>query len=200
MKSGIDAKPDYAPAGRHKLDHETTMFRKHPQLKRLATETSGQEIAEAAIVLPVAFLILMAIFWFGRAYNIYATVTHAAAEGARIAATSTCANCTDAVATNTTVQNTVTAVLQASRLDPNRIGIYTPTPAPVFCPGLTPPGACTTTANNVTVCRGIELNDPAISSPQACGTRVSFQYPYQFIVFNFKIVNLPASAEARVED
>jgi len=170
------------------------------RIRRLRSETSGQEIAEAAIILPVALLILLAILWFGRAYNIYATVTHAAAEGARVAATPTCATCSDALPANATVQNAVTAVLQASSIDPSQIGLYAPTPAPVFCPGITPAGACTTTANNVTVCRGIELNDPAVSSPQACGTRVSFQYPYQFLVFNFKIINLPASAEARVED
>jgi Flp pilus assembly protein TadG len=176
------------------------MFRKIAQLRRLATETSGQEVAEAALVLPIAFLILLGIFWFGRAYNIYATVTHAAAEGARVAATSTCATCGNTYPSDTTVVNAISAILQASRLDPNQIGTYTPTPAPVFCPGLIPPGACSTTVKNVTVCRGIELNDPAVSTPQACGTRVSFQYPYQFIVMNFQIINLPASGEARVED
>jgi Flp pilus assembly protein TadG len=176
------------------------MLRKIAQLIRLSTETSGQEVAEAALVLPIAFLILLGIFWFGRAYNIYATVTHAAAEGARVAASPTCATCGDAYPNDTTVVNAVSAILQASRLDPNQIGTYTPTPVPVFCPGLTPPGACSTTIKNVTVCRGIELNDPAVSTPQACGTRVSFQYPYQFIVMNFQIINLPASGEARVED
>jgi hypothetical protein len=176
------------------------MLPKFPSLKRLATETSGQEIAEAALVLPIAFLILLAVFWFGRAYNIYATVTHAAAEGARVAASPTCATCGNTYPTDAVVVNTVSAILQASRLDPGQIGTYTPTPAPVFCPGLTPPGACTSAVNNVTVCRGVELNDPAVSTPQTCGTRVSFQYPYQFIVFNFKIINLPASAEARAED
>jgi Flp pilus assembly protein TadG len=170
------------------------------RLRRLGSETSGQEIAEAAVILPVALLILMGILWFGRAYNIYSTVTHAAAEGARVAATPTCATCSDALPLNPAVQNAVTAVLQASSIDPSQIGLYTPTPAPVVCPGLTPPGGCTTTTNNVTVCRGIELNDPAVSTPQACGTRVSFQYPYRFIVFNFKLINIPASAEVRVED
>jgi hypothetical protein len=170
------------------------------QLKRLRTETSGQEIAEAAIILPVAFLILMAIFWCGRAYNIYATVNHAAAEGARIAASPTCARCSNIYPADGTVATTVSSILQASSLDPNQIGTYVPTPPPVFCPGLTPPGACTATVKNITICRGVELNDPTASSPQACGTRVSFQYPFQLMVFKLQSVNLSASAEARVED
>ena len=39
---------------------------------------SGQEIAEAALVLPILFLILLAIFWFGRAFNIASTIERAA--------------------------------------------------------------------------------------------------------------------------
>ncbi|MBV9573844.1 MAG: pilus assembly protein, partial [Acidobacteriales bacterium] len=45
-------------------------------------ETSGQEIAEAALVLPMLFLLFLGIFWVARAYNIYATVTQAARAGA----------------------------------------------------------------------------------------------------------------------
>ncbi len=39
------------------------------------------EIAEAAIVLPLMFTMLLGIYWFGRAYNVYSTITHAAREG-----------------------------------------------------------------------------------------------------------------------
>ncbi len=168
------------------------------RLKRLATETSGQEVAEAALVLPIAFLILLGVFWFGRAYNIYATVTHAAAEGARVAATPTCATCTNAFPSDASVVSAVDAILGASKLNPSQI-VVTSDPIPTFCPGLTPPGACTTNSN-VRICRGVEMNDPTVSSPQACGTMVSFKYPYQFLVLNFQLINLPASAEARVED
>jgi hypothetical protein len=48
------------------------------------------------------------------------------------------------------------------------------------------------------------MNDPAVSNPQACGTQVSFQYPYQFFLpftsINMQLIKLPAAAEARVED
>jgi TadE-like protein len=181
------------------------MLRKIAQLRRLSTETSGQEVAEAALVLPIAFLILLGIFWFGRAYNIYATVTHAAAEGARVAAMSTCATCGN-TSPDSGVQNSVNAILQASRLDTSQINAPT-TPDPklcttansCICPGLMPPPACTS-AGNIRICRGVELNDPSVSSPQTCGATVRFRYPYQFITFNFQLIYLPASAEARVED
>ena len=52
---------------------------------RLARETRGQEIAEAALVLPIVFMVMLGIFWFGQAFRIYGTITHAAREGARAA-------------------------------------------------------------------------------------------------------------------
>jgi len=50
-----------------------------------ARDTRGAEIAETAMVLPLVFMMLMAIFWFGQAFRIYGTITHAAREGARAA-------------------------------------------------------------------------------------------------------------------
>jgi hypothetical protein len=175
-------------------------------LKRLGTDTSGQEMLEAAIVFPVFFLIVLGIFWFGRAYNIYATVTHAAAEGARVAATPTCATCATACAwpgsslpCDNTVVTTVNTILQTAKLDLTRIA-PPPAPVPTLCPGLTPAAACVTTAGNIRICRGVQLNNAA-SAPQACGTMVSFQYGYQFVLpFTSLLINLPASAQARVED
>ena len=39
------------------------------RLKKIATGTTGSEIAEAALVLPIFFLIMLGIYWFGRAFN-----------------------------------------------------------------------------------------------------------------------------------
>ena len=52
------------------------------RLKRIIAETGGSEIAEAALVIPIFFLVLLGIYWFGRAFNTYATINHAAREGA----------------------------------------------------------------------------------------------------------------------
>src|SRR5437879_1603999 len=43
----------------------------------------GATILEMALVLPILFILLFAIMEFGRAYNIFTTVTNAAREGAR---------------------------------------------------------------------------------------------------------------------
>ena len=47
-------------------------------LRRLARDTRASEIAEFAMVVPLLFMFLIAIFWFGQAFRIYGTITHAA--------------------------------------------------------------------------------------------------------------------------
>src|ERR1700733_12530621 len=101
-----------------------------PTLRRLAVETRGAEIAEAAAVLPLMFMILLGIFWFGQAFSIYGAITRAAQEGARAGAAPYCATCSG---TNNTAQyesNAAAAVqvaLQGSRLDPT-LAKYPATP------------------------------------------------------------------------
>jgi len=163
---------------------------------------SGAEIAETALVMPLVFLFLLGIFWFGRAYNVYSTITYAAREGALTAARANCAGCGNTLPTPAVVAARVQSVLQASKLDPNPIALYTVTPAPTFCPNLTPPGACAPSVNNITVCRGVRLNSTTSALP-ACGALVSFQYPYQFYLpftsLNMQLFNLPAAAEVPME-
>src|SRR2546423_14876500 len=88
-----------------------------------AASTSGAELAEAALVLPLAFMLLMGILWFGRAYNTYATLTRAAQDGARLAATNTCASCgnTDYSTNAQAVSDTIAQALMASKLDPSQV-------------------------------------------------------------------------------
>jgi Flp pilus assembly protein TadG len=171
---------------------------------RVASESGGAEIAETALVMPLVFLFLLGIFWFGRAYNVYSTITYAAREGALTAARANCASCTppNTPTTDLAVATRVSAVLQASKLDPTPIAVYTVTPAPVFCQNITPPGACAPPVNNITVCRGVRLT-AATSTLPACGALVSFQYPYQFYLpftsLNMQLFNLPAAAEVPME-
>ena len=49
-------------------------------------DQKGSNIIEFAIILPILVVILFGIFQFGLAFNNYITVTHAAREGARLAA------------------------------------------------------------------------------------------------------------------
>jgi hypothetical protein len=185
------------------------MKRKRCRFFRSIIEDSGQEIVEAAVILPLLMMMLLGIFWFGRAYNIYATVTRAANEGAQLAAKPTCATCSSSCSWNGTsfpcdasIISAVNSILQASKLDPNQVAAYTPSPAPVLCPGLTPPAACTGSASTIHICRGVQLNN-SNNNPQECGTLVSFQYPYQFYFpftsLNLQLINLPAAGETRME-
>ena len=171
--------------------------------------TDGSEVAEAALVLPLLFMFLLGIVWFGRAFNIYSTITQAAQQGAVTAARPYCATCGQPVDNwnntsfpgDTTVENSVFSVMDASSLNRTQVEAYFP--VVVFCP--TPPapaGNCVTTSNNVTICRSVLLN-PAGTTAQ-CGTIVSFQYPFQmslpFTSLNMQQIVLKAQAQKRMEN
>ena len=176
----------------------------------------GAEIAEAALVLPLVFMLLLGIVWFGRAYNIYSTIQQAAQQGAITAARSTCAGaCGDTQAPVVTVDGVITAVMQASNLDPTQIKLP---PAPNCAPGLpcqacpTPPfplGSCAApTSGTIYVCQNVQLNPVAPSGTQTepiqCGSVVSFQYPFQFYFpgtsLNMSQILLTAQAQSRMEN
>jgi hypothetical protein len=180
-------------------------------IKRTASQLAsmdGAEIAEAAVVLPVAFMFLLGIIWFGRAFNIYSTITQAAQQGAITAARASCATCTppNTPPTDATVDGVINAVLQASSIDPAQIPVNSNPPAPTFCasPPNPPGGACKTT-NNITICRQALLNPPASTiQPAQCGVIVSFQYPFQFYLpftsLNLQKITLSAQAQSRMEN
>jgi hypothetical protein len=175
--------------------------------------TEATEIAEAALVMPVVFIFLLGIIWFGRAFNIYSTITQAAQQGAIVAARPSCATCgatggwsgTDFPG-DTAVSDAISSVLTASSLNPAQIPPNMQTPPSAFCtlPAPTPAGACSpaVTTGNITICREVWLNSPG--QPQICGTVVSFQYPVPFYVpftsltaGSFKV---GAQAQSRMEN
>jgi Flp pilus assembly protein TadG len=142
----------------------------------------GSQVAEAALVMPLAFMILLGIYWFGRAFNTYSTINQAAREGARVAVAQTCGSCGNTAPTAATVATTVTQTLQASSVDPTKIIAYpSALPTPTTCPGV-PAGATASCSNNnnVTVCNNVALTPSSTGYPQVCGVSVTFQYPYQF--------------------
>jgi len=173
-------------------------------LSRLG-KTDGAEIAEAALVLPLVFTLLLGIIWFGRAFNIYSTIAQAAQQGAITAARSTCATtCLNAPASDAAVTAAVSGVLQASSLDPTQIPVNSSPPAPPICANLPPalPQGCTTTGN-ITVCRNAQLN-PTAGQTQVCGAVVGFQYPFQFYLpftsLNLQLITMTAQAQSRMEN
>jgi hypothetical protein len=180
-------------------------------IARRLSSTEAAEIAEAAMVLPLVFMLLMGIIWFGRAFNIYSTIQQAAQQGAVIAARPSCATCTQASPWGTTnfpgdatVTGVVEAVMKSSNLDTTQIISNAPA-SPVFCANPPyPAGACSTTIDNITVCRSVQLNSPVSTQPAQCGTVVSFQYPFTFnfpgTSLNMQQIVLSAQAQSRMEN
>lgn len=93
------------------------------QIRGRMLEEQGSELVEAAFVVPLLLTLLIGIFWFGRAFNIYETITRAAREGARVSVTPSCAMCGNTFPTSSTVQTAVTNSLSASHLSPADPGV-----------------------------------------------------------------------------
>jgi len=147
------------------------------RIRKIVTGTVGSEIAEAALVIPIFFMILLGIYWFGRAFNSYATINHAAREGALAASMSTCASCGNTQTTQSVVAGVVTAALKASGLDPGQILPYAPSTT-ASCGGIAT--SCSSTVNHVGLCTNAQLTAATAPGLPVCGVIVSFQYPYSF--------------------
>jgi len=78
---------------------------------RRRTDDRGQSLVEFAIILPVLLALVVGIFEFGRAWNVYQVTTNAAREGARLAVIST--------STETMVRQVVDDALARAALDPD---------------------------------------------------------------------------------
>ena len=158
----------------------------------------GNELAEFAVIFPLLLTVLIGMYWFGRAYNIYETITRAAREGARYGAKPVCALCGKTCSngndiasfpcTSTIVTDAVIPSLQAAKLDPGQIqsitagnnppnlrGCFRGSNQPAGCRASGP--ACFQ-SNNVWVCHCVDMNSGA--NPPECGTWVGFRYPFMF--------------------
>jgi Flp pilus assembly protein TadG len=150
-------------------------------------ETHGAEIAETAVVLPLLFIVLIGVFWFGQAFRIYGTLTHAAQAGARAAVAPACATC----AATTPTQNAVTAVtntLSAANLNTAQLKPWGATwNPPNLCSCGSTSSSCSTpvacdssiSGNNVCVQPNVQLSYPSVlNGAGVCGTSVSMGYRY----------------------
>lgn len=171
----------------------------------LAHDTRGAEIAEAAAVLPLMFMVLLGIFWFGQAFSIYGVITRAAQEGARAAALPVCATCaagsTGTTNAITTVQNTLTT----ANLNPSLSKPPTTTPLFSAC-GNSGGGSlsCNSPSTNICVQMPVQLSNPGSGASGMCGVSVSFRYPFQFWLpftsLNKQQIWMTASARVRLEN
>ena len=173
-------------------------------VRRLLRETRGAEIAEAAAVLPVMFMVLLGIFWFGQAFSIYGAITRAAQEGVRAGSVPPqCTTCAagpiDYTPYATAAATAVTNALVVSHLDPTQMQT-TSQPSFTYCP------------QHIVQCPAtgapcvqipVQLLKPGQGSGQDCGISVSLQYPFKFWLPFTSISNqqilLSASASARME-
>lgn len=178
------------------------MLRPGHYFGKLAKETRGAEIAEAAAVLPLMFLILLGIFWFGQAFSIYGAITRAAQDGARAGAAPYCTTCSSVNSPATNAVNAVNATLLASKLDPTRIQAPSSPPTFTACSGATT-GCATVPGSNVCVQGPVQISNTSGGSA-VCGVAVSFQYPFQFWLpftsLNKQRILLNASARVRMEN
>lgn len=169
------------------------------RLRELLRDTQGVEIAEAAAVLPLMFMILLGIFWFGQAFSIYGAITRAAQEGARAGAAPYCTTCNSPNTPTTNVTNAVNSVLTVAHLDPSLIRSSAPTVN--TCPGFSLTTSCP--ANGVCVQYPIQLSNTTLGTTSACGISVSLQYPFRFYLpftsLNKQLIYLTATARVRLE-
>ncbi len=170
-------------------------------LNRLLHETGGAEIAEAAAVLPLMFTIVLGIFWFGQAFQIYGTITRAAQDGARAAAAPYCSTCTPTNSAATNAFNAVQAAMQAAHLDPTKIALPKNPPALVDC--VSGNAVHCTNKNGVCVQSHVWFSSLASNTP-VCGVSVSFEYPFKsvlpFTSLNQKQLQLRAVGQVRLEN
>jgi len=165
---------------------------------------SGQEIAEAALVLPILFLILLAIFWFGRAFNIASTIERAAKHGIQTFDRPTCAVCGNSFSTDAQIVDSVNSALEDDHLQPANVTAYSP---PFACNA----APTCTTIQGVEICRNVPLTCGTAncqSPPAACGSgaalgvRVSFGYQFTspLPIANLPAMTLHASALSQAEN
>jgi Flp pilus assembly protein TadG len=169
-------------------------------VRKILLGTGGAEIAETAAVLPVLFSVLLAIFFFGRAYNIYGTITQAALQGARAAVAPQCATCGNQVLpADQIATNVVAPVLQASHLETSKVQPLVQTACACGSVACGTSVACDPAglSANPAICVQQNINLTGTGLTEQCGTAVSFQYPYGFNL-PFRSFNLQLKASARM--
>jgi len=174
-------------------------------IKGICCETHGTEIVEFAVMVPVFLSVFLAIFFFGRAYNIYGTITQAALQGARAAVVTQCATCGNTAPTAAQIAtNFVGPALKASHLTLAAVVPGSPTACQCGSVACGATVACDPAGTGATPSICVQQNvilTTTAGATQACGTAVSFQYPYNFnLPFQMFTLNMKASAQMQTEN
>jgi Flp pilus assembly protein TadG len=128
--------------------------------KQFKRSEKGAELVEMSFVILLLVTLIVAVFEFGRAYNIYQNITNAAREGARFAVAPQRGG-TINYPNQSEVSGVVNSFMRSANLDPNAPGVsinirLNNQNVDPSCTPCTPNGGC------------------------ACGTRVSITYPFSF--------------------
>ena len=170
-------------------------------LQRLGAEIRGAEIAEAAAVLPLMFMMLLGIFWFGQAFSIYGAITRAAQEGARAGAAPLLRNlrhrifgrgeCSQCGQRRSTCIQARPRAYTDALLNPSLYRLHR-SHKPMFDRG-----------RFQHLCAVPSSVIASVTGTGVCGMSVTFQYPFQFWLpftsLNKQQILLTASARVRME-
>ena len=150
------------------------------------TDTTGSQIAEFAVALPLLLIMVVGIFDFGNAYNIKQKVTNIAREAARMGAGQPTMDLTTGTPTSVlAIRDLVSSALQTSRMSDCGLG----TTAAVAAGAATPwkwtfTTSCGTAGNLVlSVDRGYVFTSTVTAGGIAVkmiATNVTLLYPYQW--------------------
>jgi Flp pilus assembly protein TadG len=194
------------------LNSQWTIFR------NVAQDTRGTEIVESAFVLPLVFMFVIGIIWFGLVFLIYGTLAQGTRAGAEAAVAPVCTTCSAGTATvATNAQTAVYNALGAAHLNKNNLvpwggtsPKWTP-PAVCTCGTASSSSACATAAlcdagvTDVCVQENVQLSYPSQGGAGTCGVSVSarYQYPYHFSIplttLDIGNVLVPGQAQMRQE-
>jgi hypothetical protein len=169
------------------------------RVRSAAWETTGSQIAEFAVALPLLLVMVVGIFDFGNAYNIKQKVTNIAREAARMGASQSTGDLTQpAPASILEIRDMVSSALLASKLSDCGLG----TTAAVPGGGATPwkwtfTTSCGTAGNLVlSVDRGYVFTSGVLAGGipvKMITTNVTLLYPYQWQFNRIITVMLPTA-------
>ena len=183
----------------------------------LAKDTRGTEIMESAFVLPMVFMFVIGIIWFGLVFLIYGTLAQGTRAGAEAAVAPFCATCgttpSPAVSAQTAVYNALAAAhLSKSNLVPWGGGRPSGLRLRFAVAGqrrrtlhAQPRLHATAGVTDACVQENVQLSYPSQGGAGTCGASVSarYQYPYHFSIpltaLDIGNVLVPGQAQMRAE-
>ncbi len=190
------------------LKSQWTIFLRHA-----ARDTRGTEIVESAFVLPIVFMFVIGILWFGLAFLIYGTLAQGTRAGAEAAVAPVCATCAAGASAAANAQTAVHNALASSHLSQSNLvatSKWTP-PMVCTCGSVASSSACKAAAScnpsvtDVCVQENVQLSYASQGGAGTCGTSVSarYQFPFHFSIplteMDLGKVLLPGQAQMRLE-